>query len=338
MSEVTEVLIARRGHLGHITLDRPRAINALTFDMVRRVTDALTDWADDDAVQVVAIDGAGDRGFCAGADIKTLRDAILSGDDLGDRFFEAEYRMNALIAAYPKRIVTFMDGIVMGGGIGLSAHGSDRLVTERSRIAMPEVGIGFFPDVGATWLLSRAPGELGTHLALTGDPIDGASAITCGLADSQVASNAWPSILEALRTADPDEVLADHAIASAGTASAIEMERPWIDAAYAHDDVREILDALDARPEDAAHAAAASIRTRSPLSLTVTLRALREARSHPSLDAALARELQLARAFLCTDDYVEGVRAAVVDKDRNPSWKPSSLEAVTPELLAPFFP
>lgn len=330
-----EILTERHGHLGVITLNRPSAINALTFAMVERITATLRAWAHNDAVAVIAIEGVGERGFCAGADIKALRDAVLAGDDLGDRFFALEYEMNALIASYPKPIVSFLDGIVMGGGVGLGAHASHRLVTERSRVAMPEVGIGFFPDVGATWLLARAPGQLGVHLALTGDPIDGASAIRCGLADRMLSSADWEVVRDRLATESADAALMDCPIPDDAP---IDTDRTWIDAVYARDSVIEILAALDERPEPAARNAAASIRTRSPISLMVTRRALREAASLSGLDAALARELHLARTFLRIYDYAEGVRAAVVDKDRNPRWHPATLEAVTAADLAPFFP
>src|SRR5690349_12017644 len=177
MSIAPPVLVRQTGHLGHLTLNRPKAINALTPEMVAIVREALAAWAESDEVRTVLITGAGERGLCAGGDIRAIHADAVSGGSGSLAFWADEYRLNATIAAYPKPIVAWMDGLVMGGGIGISAHASVRLVTERSRLAMPEVGIGMHPDVGGSWLLSHAPGELGTHLALTGSPVGAADAI-----------------------------------------------------------------------------------------------------------------------------------------------------------------
>lgn len=341
MSAANEDVLARiEGTLGHLTLNRPRALNALTLDMVRSLAATLEEWATDPAVKLVLIDGAGDRGLCAGGDIRSLYDAALANDlDLPKHFFRAEYRLNAQIAGYRKPYVAFMDGIVMGGGIGVSAHGSMRIVTERSRLAMPETGIGFVVDIGGTWLLARAPDQFGTHAALTSMQLSAADAILCGLADHHVASASLPALAAALTTcetaADLRATIAAHA--SVPAAGALALARPWISSCYAPDTVEDIVAALAAHPDPAAQKAAADIATKSPTSLKVTLRALRTAPALGSLQAALAQEYRLVLHSVQTPDFREGVRAAVVDKDRNPKWSPPSLAEVPAATIDAFF-
>jgi enoyl-CoA hydratase len=337
---MTDVLFHVEGAVGRITLNRPKAINALTHDMVLRITGALRQWESDPAVQLVLLDGAGNRGLCAGGDIRALYDAARDGDfGITDAFFRDEYRMNAAIATYPKPYIALMDGIVMGGGIGLSAHGWLRIVTERSKLAMPEVGIGFVPDVGGTYLLSNAPGELGTHAALTAARLGPADAILCGLADHFIPGDRLPGLIDAIcAVSTPDEVLAMLSQWSEPPpAGELTAARDWIDACYGAESVEEILARLrsDARPgPDAAIAAIAAV---CPASLKATLRALRIARRLAGLEACLEMEFTVARASLRRPDFVEGVRAAVVDKDRMPRWSPSRLEDVTPAELDLYF-
>lgn len=337
---MSDVLFHVEGVAGRITLNRPKAINALTHDMVLQITATLKQWESDPAVQLVLLDGAGDRGLCAGGDIRGLYDAAKAGDfEITDAFFHDEYRMNAAIAAYPKPYIALMDGIVMGGGIGLSAHGALRIVTERSKLAMPEVGIGFIPDVGGTYLLGRAPGELGTHAALTAARLGPADAILCGLADHFIPSDRLPGFTDAVcgvRTSAELPALLLQWIEpplTGGLASA----KDWIDACYCADTIEEILAKLrlDARP--GADAAIAAIEAACPASLKATLRALRIARRLAKLQHCLELEFTLARASLRRADFVEGVRAAVVDKDRNPQWSPSLLEDVTQAELDLYF-
>jgi enoyl-CoA hydratase len=327
-ADAAPVRAALRGRLGVLTLDRPRTINALDHAMVRAIAATLAGWAEDDAVGAVLMTGAGDRGLCAGGDVVGLREALLAGDpDAPAAFWRDEYALNALIASYPKPYVAFMDGIVLGGGVGISAHGSHRIVTERSRIGMPETGIGFAPDVGGTRLLARAPGELGTHLGLTGAPVGPGDAIALGLADAFVPAERLPALAAALETAPPDDAVA--AVAAEPPAAELAGERPWIDAAYAGDDAAAILVRLAAGPEPAREAAAL-IATRSPTSVAATLRALRLAAAEPSLEVALARELRTSIALAARPDFAEGVRAQLVDKDRAPRWRPASLADVDP--------
>ena len=337
---MSDVLVRVEGSLGRLTLNRPRALNSLTLDMVRVIDTALAGWADDPTVQAVLVDGAGERGLCAGGDIRALYDATLAGDiSVPQVFFRDEYRMNARIARFPKPYVAFMDGIVMGGGIGLSAHGSHRIVTERSRLAMPETGIGFVPDVGGTWLLARAPDRLGVHAGLTAGQMSAADAILCKLADVHVPSGALADLASALTRCESAAAVTACIESFAGDPppGVMAKARPWIAACYAHDSVEAIVEALRRSSDPAALQAAEEIGRKSPSSLKVTLRALNTAPGLGSLEAALEQEYRLALACMRSHDFREGVRAAVVDKDRNPSWSPSSLQAVAPEDVNAYF-
>lgn len=336
MTDEALVLFDERGRLGLITLNRPRAINALTIDMVRLIAAKLDEWEHRDSVSTVAIAGAGERGLCAGGDI-TLLHGVARDGTLADAatFWREEYHLNARIASYPKPFVALMDGVTMGGGIGVSAHASHRVVTERSKLAMPEVGIGFVPDVGGTWLLSRAPGELGTHLGLTGATFGAGDAIAVGFADSFVTAERLPDLLEALETQDADTAVAR--VASEAPASALAGSRSWVDAAYAQASAAAIVDALRASGVEEAVAAASVIESKSPTSVTVTLEALRRARDAATLEHALASEFRVSLRSIQQPDFLEGVRAQVIDKDRNPTWVPSTLGAVDPAVVAAHF-
>ncbi|CAO5155363.1 3-hydroxyisobutyryl-CoA hydrolase [Frankia sp. AiPs1] len=338
-----EVLVRRegvRGQVGRLSLNRPKAINALTTAMVGLLDEALADWANDPGVTVVLLDGAGERGLCAGGDMRAVRAAVLAGspeDALA--FWSAEYRLNARIRRFPKPYIAIMDGVVMGGGLGLSAHGDVRIVTERSVLAMPEVGIGFVPDVGGTWLLSHAPGELGTHLALTGRHIGAADALAAGLADHYLPAAELPALLEVLRTAaDPAEAIAAYDF-SAHTPPPGELAgaREWIDDLYRGDDITRIVSRLTHSVKPAARHAGAEVATKSPTAIAATLRALRAAATMQCLEDALDQEFRMASAALSTPDLVEGVRAALVDKDRSPRWSPSSLADVSTAEIDRFF-
>ncbi|MCT4357548.1 enoyl-CoA hydratase/isomerase family protein [Streptomyces sp. Je 1-79] len=329
------VLVRTEGRAGFLTLNRPRAINALTHPMVRAIDEALTAWEDDPAVGTVVIQGSGERGLCAGGDIRAIHDDARAGGTASFGFWRDEYRLNARIARFPKPYVAFMDGIVMGGGVGVSAHGSVRVVTERSRVAMPETGIGFVPDVGGTHLLSRAPGELGTHLALTGSQADAADALLTGLADHFVPSAELPRLAAELTRAPAHEVLPR--FARPVQPGRLAAARDWIDACYAADTVEEIVDRLLDSGVTEAKETATTLLTRSPTALKVTLAALRRARRLDSLEAVLDMEFRLSCAALSSADLVEGIRAQVVDKDRDPHWTPSTLAEVTDADVARYF-
>jgi enoyl-CoA hydratase len=327
------------GRAGQLRLNRPRALNALTHSMIRGLAQALDDWAADPRVRTVVVSGAGERGLCAGADIRAIyADVLATGGVASAEFFRDEYRLNARIARFAesgKPYVAVMDGLVMGGGVGVSAHGDVRIVTERSQVAMPETRIGLVPDVGGSYLLSRAPGELGTHLALTGDSADGADALVCGLADHWVPAERLPALLDGLADAAPEEVVARYA--AEPPPGGLSAHRGWIDACYAADTVEEIVARLEDSGEPAAKAAAETLLSRSPTALKVTLAALRRARELSGLEGVLRQEYRVSCAALGAPDLVEGIRAQVVDKDRDPRWSPATLAEVSEQDVARFF-
>ncbi|WP_282795679.1 enoyl-CoA hydratase/isomerase family protein [Streptomyces sp. CC224B] len=330
------VLSRTEGRAGHLVLNRPRALNALDHTMVRLIDDALTAWERDETVATVVVTGAGERGLCAGGDIRAVRDDILAGGGAASAaFWHDEYLLVSRIARYRKPYVAVMDGYVMGGGVGVSAHGAVRVVTERSRVAMPETVIGFVPDVGGTYLLARAPGELGTHLALTGASAGPADALLCGLADHFVPAGRLGDFVAALAHREVDEAVAAYAEAAPG--GELAAHREWIDSCYAAGSVEEIVDRLLACGEPAAKETAETLLSRSPTSLKVTLAAVRRARALGSLEDVLRQEYRTSCACLTAPDFPEGVRAQVVDKDRAPRWSPARLADVSEADVARFF-
>ncbi|MFI6997971.1 enoyl-CoA hydratase/isomerase family protein [Nocardia sp. NPDC050175] len=334
-----EVLIDKRDGLGLITLNRPKAINALNHAMTLAITDALRAWADDDEVRTVVVTGAGERGLCAGGDIVAIYTDATGGatgaDSPTGRFWRDEYVLNALIGRYPKPYLVVMDGIVMGGGVGLSGHGSHRIVTERSKIGMPEVGIGFVPDVGGTYLLAHSPGELGAHVALTTARMTAGDAIAAGFADYFVATEHLPGLLDTLRTESVEVAIAK--FATDAPQSGLLGQRAWIDECYRADTVEEIVARLQAHEAPEAAKAAADILTKSPVALKVALRSLRSARTAPDLETVLNEEYRVSIAALSSPDLVEGIRAQVIDKDRNPQWSPATLAEVTTAQVDAYF-
>ena len=328
-----QVLFERRGHLGIVTLNRPRAVNALNAGMVKAMLQQLAAWADDDSVATVLVRGAGDRGLCAGGDIVAIYKDMLHGGSATADFWADEYRLNALIANYPKPYVAFMDGLVLGGGVGVSAHGSVRVVTERTRTGMPETTIGFVPDVGGTLLLSRAPGETGTHAALTGAHLTGADALFLGLADHFVPSGSLPALAQALESSTADAAVGR--FAQAAPDSPLEAQRDWIDACYAGGEAEEIVHRLRSAGGDAAEVAD-TIEGKSPTSVKVALESLRRVRGL-SLEEALDQEYRVGLRCLSGPDFREGIRAQVVDKDRNPQWKPATLAEVAASDVEGYF-
>ncbi|NTG49708.1 enoyl-CoA hydratase/isomerase family protein [Agrobacterium rhizogenes] len=342
MDSTDEVIIERRGSAGLIRLNRPQALNSLTLPMIRAVATALDDFAADPSIAGVIVKGEGERAFCAGGDIRLLHQSGKEKSDGAESFWREEFHLNNAIAHYPKPYVALMDGITMGGGVGLSAHGSHRVVTERTRLAMPETGIGYFPDVGATWLLSHMPDETGTWMGLTGLVVNAADALDTRLADHCVASSDLPALIEAIgalpataSAADVHGVISGMAI-DAGE-SRLTTNRHVIDRALAHDTVENILQALAQEPGDFAAETAEVIATRSPTSLKLTLRLLRAGRASASLAECLNRELGACLGILYNPDFYEGVRAAVIDKDRNPKWSPASLADVEDAAIERFF-
>ena len=334
-ADTDEVLTRADDGVGFLTLNRPKAINSLTQTMVTAMNAALAAWADDDLVRAVVVNGAGERGLCAGGDVVAIYHSAKADGADARRFWFNEYRLNSRIGHYPKPYVALMDGIVMGGGVGISAHGNVRVVTDTSKIAMPEVGIGFIPDVGGTFLLSRAPGQLGLHAALTGAPFSGADAIALGFADHYVPHGHLEEFTADIAADGVENAVGAHA--QDPPPSELAAQRDWIDHCYAGETVPAIVAALRAHDDGRAHDAADLIATRSPVALAVTLAAVRRAAACASLDEVLVQEYRVSCASLRSHDLIEGIRAQLVDKDRNPQWSPRSLAAVTDADVAAYF-
>ena len=339
MTEEGDLIVRREGAAGVIRLNRPKALNAMTLEMSIGVDAALDQFEADPEVAVIVLEGAGERGLCAGGDIRGLWESSREGGDLGARFWRQEYVMNARIAKYPKPYVAFMDGLVMGGGVGLSGHASHRVVTDRTKLAMPEVGLGFFPDVGGTWLLSRSPGEIGTYFGLTGQTMNGPDAIHAKFADAVVPAAKWPELRDALTKVRQGVTAADvskliKGFATGETAGPVAAKEPAIDALFGFDRMEDIFAALKRDGSEFALATLKTLNEKSPRGMVVTLKLLRLARTASSLEECLVREYRAALEVFRSDDFREGVRAAVIDKDRNPTWSPSRIEDVTPDMLA----
>ncbi len=318
------VQVRRDGRVGRILLNRPRALNALDDAMIAAIAEALHAWRTDPAVHAVVIEGAGGRAFCAGGDIRMVRQLSLDGDAAGiERFFAAEYALNLAIATHPKPYVALVDGICMGGGIGVSVHGSVRVATEAALFAMPETGIGFFPDVGASHVLPRLPGAVGRWLGLTGARLEGANAVLAGIATHFVPRAALPALSEALAI----EGVAAVARFAQPPDGQLTTLRPAIDRCFGAADVAGILARLEAEPGEWAAGALQAMRAASPSAVCWSL-ALLQAGAGRDLAGCLEAELALTRKATRHPDFLEGVRAMVVDKDRTPRWSPGQIEDV----------
>ncbi|HYB36522.1 MAG TPA: enoyl-CoA hydratase/isomerase family protein [Mycobacterium sp.] len=333
--ESDEVLTHIDDGVGFVILNRPKAINSLTQNMVNTLSAVLTRWEHDDAVRVVVLSGAGERGLCAGGDVVIIYHSARADGVEARRFWRDEYLLNAQIGRFPKPCVSLMDGIVMGGGVGVGAHANTRVVTDTSKVAMPEVGIGFIPDVGGTYLLSRAPGSLGLHAALTGAPFSGADALALGFADHYVPHDKLHKFTRAIVADGVESALADHAVEP--PPSALAAQQDWIDECYAGDTVADIVDALRRHDAGPAHEAADLIASRSPIALSVTLESVRRAAKLDTLEDVLTQEYRVSCASLRSHDLVEGIRAQIVHKDRNPTWSPPTLAAVTAADVDAYF-
>lgn len=335
VDENKDVLVTVRNGIGRITLNRPKAINSLTHPMVTDIAQALKAWETDDAVTAVIVSGAGDRGLCAGGDVVAIYHDARAGGSESRRFWHDEYLLNAYIGRYPKPYVAIMNGITMGGGVGISAHGSVRVVTETTKMAMPEVGIGFIPDVGGTFILSRTPGLLGVHAALTGAAFSGADAIAMGFADHFVPQDRLAAFADAIEADGVDAAVA--AFAQEPPPSALLAQRDWIDHCYAGETVADIVVALRGHDAEPAIDAAELIESRSPVAASVTLEAVRRAAKLDTLEDVLRQEFRTSVASLRSHDLVEGIRALLIDKDKNPQWSPASLSTVTPADIEAYF-
>jgi enoyl-CoA hydratase len=333
--ESEDVLVTVRNGVGLLTLNRPKAINSLTHPMVTTLSQVLTDWEGDDAIGAVVLSGAGERGLCAGGDVVAVYNSAKADGIEARQFWRDEYLLNAHIGRYHKPYISLMNGIVMGGGVGVSAHASTRIVTDTTKMAMPEVGIGLVPDVGGTYLLARTPGLLGVHAALTGAPFFGADAIAMGFADHYVPHDNLADFTNAVVAEGVDEAVAAHAVEP--PPSELVAQREWIDDCYAGDTVIDIVAALRGHDAGPANDAANLIATRSPSALTVALEAIRRAAKLGSLEDVLTQEYRTSCGSLRSSDLVEGIRAQIIDKDRKPKWSPASLAAVTAADVEAYF-
>ena len=333
MTSDLEILFERRGTAGVVTLNRPQALNAVTHGMVRSLGHWLERWARDPAVTRIVVTASGQRAFSAGGDIRILHDLGRSGrQEEALPFWRDEYRLNALIKSYPKPYVALIDGIVMGGGVGVSIHGSHRVAGDRFVFAMPEVGIGFFPDVGATFVLPRLPGEIGTFCALTGDRLGIADAVQAGVATHHIPSRHFDDVLEALCGSDAvDAVLAGFAVAPGQ--GPILARRAAIDRLFAGDQVGAILARLDHDANEAgpdaqwAKTTAAAINAKSPTSLKIALAQMRRGKAW-SFAQCMKAEFRIVSRIVYGHDFYEGVRAVIIDKDNRPRWRPATLAEV----------
>lgn len=332
-----DMIIRREGAAGFLTLNRPKAIHALNQAMDHAMTEALLQWRDDDAVQVVIVDHSEGRGFCAGGDIAFLRNSALTDNGKsGLQFFYEEYQLNHLLMTYPKPVVAFMDGITMGGGVGISQPAKFRVATENTRFAMPETGIGLFPDVGGGWHLSRLKGRMGQFLALTGARLDGSECLWTGLATHYLSADALAEAKARLvQGRDPAQVLA--ALAITPPSPRIEANAAQIARHFASDRYEDILASLAADDSEWAAKELATLRTKSPQTCKVALRQLADSLDCPDFAANMVMEYRIASRVLTRPDFAEGVRAVIVDKTNDAKWNPATPEEVSAELIDSIF-
>ncbi len=335
---MSDIDIRTSGRAGRITLRRPKALNALTCDMVLSIEKALDEWRSDDDVDLVIIDAEGKKAFCAGGDIAELYATGKAGDyAYGRRFWADEYRVNAKIAEFPKPFVAFMQGFTMGGGVGVACHGSHRIVGDTSRIAMPECGIGLVPDVGGSLLLAQAPGRSGEYLGATGARMNAADAIYAGFADAYLPEAEWPGLIADLETSGDAEKVARRAVeAPAGALAGLQ---PEIDRGFSGESLADILDALGSMDSDFARDSVRTLKRNSPLSCAVTIEMTRRMRGKTSIRDALELEYRYTFRAMQHGDFLEGVRAQIIDKDRNPHWRHQAIGDLSAEdvsqMLAP---
>jgi enoyl-CoA hydratase len=334
-----DILLKVEGHAGFISLNRPSALHALTLPMVHAMTQALLAWRDDPAVKCVVIDHADGRGFCAGGDIAFLRNSAMNdGGVSGLKFFHDEYQLNHLLITYPKPVVAFMDGICMGGGVGISQPARFRVATENTKFAMPETGIGLFPDVGGGWYLSRLEGRVGQFLALTGARIAGAGCLSLGLATHYLTSNALAEAKSRIATEDVDRIDGILGTLSVTPPDSKIVETLFqINRHFASDKLEDILASLEGDESEWAMKELATLRTKSPQTCKVALRQLSESLSLTDFADNMAMEYRIASRVLVRPDFAEGVRAVIVDKDNSPKWDPATAEGVTDALIDAIF-
>lgn len=324
-----DIRIHKTGRAGRITLNRPKALNAMTYEMCLAIEQALDQWADDADVALVVIDAVGDRAFCAGGDIAEMYATAIAGDyGYGRKYWADEYRLNAKIFNFPKPYVAFMQGFTMGGGVGISCHGSHRVVGDTSQIAMPECGIGLVPDVGGSLLLARAPGRLGEYLGTTGTRMRAGDALLSEFADYYIPEREWPELIAALEASgDPGKIDRAARPAPKGMLSSLRRE---IDATFSGETAGDILRALRTRRSDFAEAAERALARQSPLSVACTVEIIHRVRGADRIERALDQEYRFTFRSAEEGDFIEGIRAAIIDKDRKPRWRHKGIESVTP--------
>ena len=343
----SEILAHVRNHIGHLTLNRPSGLNAINLNMVRELQRHLDTWAKDVNVKAVVLRGAGEKAFCAGGDIRSLYDSYRNKNSLHTAFFEEEYALDLTLHHYPKPVLALMDGLVLGGGMGLVQGADLRVVTERSKLAMPEVGIGYFPDVGGSYFLTRTPGQLGTYLGVSGVQIRASDALYCGLADRYIDSSVLPDLDRALdsmkwRSAPLDDLKAQLERLTVDTLPdpPLKKLRTLIDNTFNAQTVPDIVARLRAISDPAqqawANETADLLHTRSPLAMAVTLEMLRRGLALP-LEQCFALELHLDRQWFDRGDLIEGIRALIIDKDKTPHWNPPTLDGLDADKVASFF-
>lgn len=330
---MTEIIIRKTGRGGHITLNRPKALNALTWDMCLAIEAALDDWRNDPDVALILIDGAGDRAFCSGGDIAEMYAAGQRADyDYGRRFWRDEYRLNAKIANYAKPIITFMHGFAMGGGVGVGCHASHRIVCETSQIAMPECSIGLVPDVGGSLLLAKAPGHCGEFLGLSGDRMDAGDAIYTGFADHYIPQEAWDTLKRTLIGTDDTKAVesTQHAAPTARLAG-------WqseIDRCFAGATLGDIYRAMPADPGPAIAHVRKLMDRNAPLAMAVATKIIKNVRRDPRIEHALDQEFRYTYRCVAQGDFIEGIRAAIIDRDRAPKWQHGNWQDVSEQDVA----
>ena len=346
-SMTDQVLFESAGPIGLVTLNRPQALNALTLEMIQAMEPRLVAWADDPSIHAVVVRGAGDRAFCAGGDLRAIYDAgperaPRMSDDPDTDFFRREYTLNWRIHHYPKPYIALIDGVTMGGGVGLSVHGSHRVATERTLFAMPECGIGLFPDVGGSWFLPRCPGALGAFLALTGHRLKAADTIHAGIATHYVPSDRMDALVDALVSAEWSGVAADlvervvAGFSSDPGPAPLAGTGPAIDRCFSAESVEAIVDRLAGQEGDWAAPARDALDRNSPTSLKVTLQQLRHGGSM-DYDSCVTMEYRMVQRFIAGHDLFEGIRAVLVDKDRNPAWRPAALAEISDAAVERYF-
>jgi enoyl-CoA hydratase len=336
-----EVLLEVKGAVGHIVLNRPKALNALTLPMVRLIAPQMEAWAKDKAVKAVVISGAGDRAFCAGGDVAGIyRQKVAGNMSLGRDFFREEYIVNRNIFRFPKPWIALLDGITMGGGVGLSVHGRFRIVTEKFLFAMPETGIGLFPDVGGGHFLPRLPGQLGMYLALTGQRLKAADGLYCGVATHFVSSARIPALKQALESMSGEGDKAVEAVLEkfAGDAGAATLppHRTMIDHHFGGDSVERIVESLAKDTSEWAQKTAGALAKLSPTSMKITFKQIRDGASM-SFEDIMTMEYRMSQGCMAGHDFYEGVRAVLIDKDNAPQWQPAKLADVTDDIVARHF-